>query len=188
MSIPDELGLLARDGLPAHLRVLADRYPRERWEAHNNFNNLTQFWLGRHLMFRQAHAQLRDQTQGFLDRRSDTRAYLTQVSRIGGFLINELHTHHGIEDAHYFPLLAANDPSLEAAFALLDSDHHDMDQLLASLTTSANALLQGGGKPRQADAFLTAVTDFGGFLDRHLVDEEEIVVPVILEYGSAGLG
>ena len=25
-------------------------------------------------------------------------------------------------------------------------------------------------------------------LDRHLIDEEELIVPVILRYGSAGLG
>ena len=36
-------------------------------------------------------------------------------------------------------------------------------------------------------AFHTSLTGFQGFLDRHLTDEEDLVVPVLLKYAPAGL-
>ena len=40
-------------------------------------------------------------------------------------------------------------------------------------------------RPHETPLFETEVTRLGGLLDRHLLDEEDLVVPVILEYGAA---
>lgn len=188
----DELDIAARDGLPADLRLLADRYPRDSWTGHRNFDGLTAFWLDRHGMFRKLQARLQAEAASFLDGKAAPRAFGGAVHRLAGLYLNELHGHHRIEDVHYFPLLTAKEPRLERGFALLDRDHHALDAQLHALAEDTNRLLRAiaGGAPAHdaAGAFHTRVHGFAGFLDRHLTDEEDIVVPVILEHGSAGLG
>ena len=82
------------------------------------------------------------------------------------------------------------DERLKRGFALLDSDHHELDGQLHRFTDAANLVI----KPsltidaRSATGQLHDVlSQFERFLDRHLVDEEELIVPVILKYGTADL-
>lgn len=182
----DPLDLDRRTGLPDALRVLAEKYPRETWEAHPEFNALTRFWLDRHLMFRRLQDLLVTETEGFLDRKADARRYSASLSRLAGTFLNELHGHHGIEDAHYFPLLAARDARLTAGFELLDADHHALDAGIHGLADRTNAVLRAPG-PEAAEALRVDLVRFRALLDRHLVDEEELVVPMVLEYAGAGL-
>ncbi|MCC5991000.1 MAG: hemerythrin domain-containing protein [Rhodobacteraceae bacterium] len=175
-----------REKLPDALRILLEQYPRALWESHKNFDGLTRFWLERHLMFRHALAQWQDDTRGFLDKGRDARTHGQMTARIGGFLINELHGHHQIEDAHYFPVLSAAEQRLAHGFELLDGDHHALGGELQALTAAANAhlrrLSQGKDATDSAGAMLQRLEAFGGFLNRHLIDEEDLVVPVILHH------
>lgn len=173
-----------RQGLPDALRVLLADYPRDRWEGHRNFDGLTRFWLDRHLSFRRLLPMLQTRARAIADatEEPDPRVLL----RLAGGLINDLHGHHQVEDHHYFPLLAQAEPRLEAGFSLLDADHHALDAHLHALADHTNALLRAlhEGQPiRESAARLdAALTPFGGFLDRHLTDEEDLVVPVILHH------
>lgn len=183
----DDLTLETRNGLPEALRVLLDEIPRETWEAHPHFGGMVQFWLERHLMFRQVLGQLQSDAEEAIDRRIDLRGYGPRLSRFGGFFLNQLHGHHQIEDAHYFPQLVTLDRRIEAGFGMLDADHHALHGHLDAFAQGANAVLS-----RLADeaAAREAVGEFhallGGFhrmLDRHLTDEEDLIVPVILKTG-----
>jgi len=176
-----------RKHLPDALRVLLRDYPRDLWESHHNFDGLTRFWLDRHLMFRRALAQWQDDTRGFLDHDRAPRAHGQMTARIGGFLINELHGHHQIEDTQYFPVLAQANARLARGFDLLDADHHALDAQLAALTEAANGHLRNlqdktADQTASAGAMLARLDGFERFLNRHLVDEEELVVPVILHH------
>lgn len=175
-----------RKGLPEHLRVLADRYPRAEWRGHMNFNDLTSFWLERHLMFRQVLDKVIGDTQAHLDGKA--LRYGPELSRYTGFFLDQLHGHHQIEDQHYFPQFMAMDKRLEQAFDILDADHHALDHHLNSLADHTNQVLralQQGQKARdEAGRLLAAQEGFKTFLDRHLMDEEEIIVPIVLEYGA----
>ena len=181
-----ELDLSRRDGLPDALRVLLERYPRDMGESHRNFDGLTRFWLDRHLMFRRALRDWQADTQGYLEKARDARAHGQATAQLGGFLINQLHGHHQIEDAHYFPVLSQAEARLARGFDLLDADHHALDAELAALTDAANTHLRqlstGGDATTSAGAMLTRLNGFEAFLNRHLVDEEELVVPVILHH------
>jgi hemerythrin-like domain-containing protein len=180
-----DLALSTRTGLPDALRVLLDRYPREAWEAHPNFSELTRFWLERHLMFRRLQSMLLDLTETGLDRRDDPRATAAQLGRLASMFLNELHGHHSIEDMHYFPMLSRLEPRLEQGFALLDTDHHALDPLLHALADRTNAVLRTAPQSgREMGRLHDDLAAFSTFLDRHLTDEEEIVVPVILEHGA----
>lgn len=187
------LDLGTREGLPDALRVLLDEYPRDAWETHPEFGQLTQFWLHKHLTFRKLLAMLTDEAQGALDGKLAVETHAARVSRLGGMLYGDLHGHHNIEDAHYFPALVRLEPQIEAGFDLLERDHEAMDGLLARFAETANAVIGAGAEPPAArrnatGAFLKGLEDFRLSLDRHLVDEEEIIVPVLLKHGERALG
>ncbi|MBF9042616.1 hemerythrin domain-containing protein [Rhodobacterales bacterium HKCCE4037] len=188
----DDLSLATRPKLPDALNTLVLDFPRDEWQAHPHFHGLVSFWLERHMMFRQLLEALQNETQGILDGNRDPRAYAGAVSRYGGMLVSQLHGHHQIEDHHYFPVLAAKDPRVAEGFKVLDADHHALDGYLNGFVEAVNGGLTGlmEGKDPKAEAGLieTEVTRLAGLLDRHLHDEEDLVVPVILKYGAAGLG
>jgi hypothetical protein len=177
-----------REGLPEALKVLLHEHPRPLWQSHRNFDGLTRFWLERHLMFRELGVRLVAETEGFLENATDARLYGGRMSRLAGFLINELHGHHHVEDEHYFPVLSGLEPRLAHGFDLLDADHHALDGHLHGLADAANAALrtlQSGPAPAARDAagaLHGRLQGFGGFLERHLTDEEDLVVPVILQH------
>jgi len=183
-----ETSLLERGALPDALRVLVTEIPRETWEAHPHFGGIVQFWLERHLMFRDLLARLRAETESLIDRRIAPEAYAPVLSRVGGTFLNELHGHHHIEDAHYFPKLVRLDARVERAFDILDADHKTLDGLLNRFADGANGVLraQDDGVREAAARFGGELETLAGFIDRHLIDEEEIIVPVILKSGFRG--
>ncbi len=183
------LALDTRSGLPEALRVLLDEYPREAWEQ-AGLSPLIRFWLDRHMMFRKLTERLAADSRAALEGRADPRAHAAGLSRFGGLFVNELHGHHHVEDAHYFPLLARHDARLEAGFDLLDADHHALDGHLQAFVARANDVLQADETDRHdaTGRFLDGLEGFAPLLERHLTDEEDLVVPVLLKYGERGLG
>jgi hemerythrin-like domain-containing protein len=100
-----------------------------------------------------------------------------------------LHVHHNVEDVHYFPIMSQKEARVAAGFALLDSDHHALDGHLNRFVERANGVLKPPADPKPVvGRFLDEVQGLGAMLDRHLTDEEELVVPVILKYGAQDLG
>jgi len=182
----DDLSLEVRRQLPEELRLLARDYPPETWQGHANFDGLTAFWLERHAMFRELILRLIDGSERHLDRR-DPR-FGAEMARYTGFFLNQLHNHHMIEDAHYFPKLTALETRLERGFEILDLDHKALDGHIHDLAEHSNAVLaqlQAGEDEKPATGVLLAAQrDFRTFLLRHLEDEEELVVPVILKHGA----
>lgn len=187
-----DLDLPSRTGLPDPLRVLLEEFPREIWQTHPQFHGLVSFWLDRHMMFRRLMEHMLTETEGLLDGTREARSFASGISRYGGMLVNQLHGHHQIEDHHYFPLLAKKDPRISKGFEILDKDHHALDGILARFVEGANTAIQGvtaaGRDPKTPVAsFQTGLLDLHRLLDRHLQDEEELVVPVILKFGTSGL-
>ena len=180
----EALALEARTGLPDALRVLYEAYPREVWETHPNFGGLVTFWLDRHMMFRKLCAILTEEAEARIDGTLDARRHAGNLSRYGGMLVQQLHGHHQIEDHHYFPALSGLEPELVKGFTLLDSDHHAMDGLLDRFSRAANGVLR---EQVETGLFRDELLSFAGLLERHLVDEEDLIVPVLLKYGEGAL-
>lgn len=181
-DLEPDLRLDRRRGLPEALRVLLRELPRADWPDHPNFHGMVSFWLDRHLMFRRLQAQLRADAQALAEGAMDRDTYAPRLGRFGGLLIQELHGHHQIEDRHYFPRLVQIEPRIARGFALLEQDHDAMDPMLHALAETANAVLRGA----PAEGLASHLDQFGTLLDRHLTDEEEIIVPVLLKSGFAG--
>ncbi|MEM9438988.1 MAG: hemerythrin domain-containing protein [Pseudomonadota bacterium] len=187
MRIISDLALADRKQLPDALRVLLNDFPRDAWAGHPNYSELITFWLDRHLMFRRLIERLSLDATSALDHAIGAEDYRRRLANAGGMLLRELHSHHQIEDRHYFPVMAALDQRVQAGFELLDKDHHDIDGLLGGFADSANAVLSAN--PNDKNLFQDAVAEFrrqllafDPILIRHLVDEEELVVPLLLKY------
>lgn len=185
----DLSSLAGRVGLPDSLRVLADAFPRATWEGHANFGEMVQFWMQRHGMFRDLIARIEADAQAFVDGDRDAQAFKANLARYGGFFLNELHMHHQVEDAHYFPRLAALDARIGHGFDMLEADHEAIDGLLKRFADGANAALREDEVStirEQAGVFLDDARRFHTLLERHLTDEEDLVVPVVLKTGFDG--
>ncbi|MGF1563563.1 MAG: hemerythrin domain-containing protein [Geminicoccaceae bacterium] len=181
----DPLALDLRTGLPDALRVLLEDYPRAGWPDEPGYAGLVQFWLDRHMMFRRILDRLRAEAALCADHKLDPDAYRAALSRHGSAFVSELHGHHRIEDVHYFPTLMTKEARIATGFDLLDRDHQALDGHLEAFVQAANATL--GAPQASAAAFHDHLRALERVLDRHLIDEEELVVPVILKYGASGL-
>ncbi len=187
---PELLPLDQRAGLPDALRALVEAYPRETWDRHANFAGLVQFWLERHLMFRKILGTISSDVDQVLDRKLDEDAFRQRLGRFGNILLSQLHEHHSIEDMHYFPKLVPLERSVARGFELLDADHHALDGLMAGFAEGANKVLSPDAKGNITDriaAFQNTNARFGTLIHRHLEDEEDLIVPVILKHGAPGM-
>lgn len=122
-------------------------------------------------------------TGDYLDGNAEPERFAQHSARLIDGLLQDLKGHHQIEDTHYFPLLARLGAPLEAGFALLEADHHALDGHIHGLAEVTNAMLpalQGGGGQPAVGQVRAHARQFERFIDRHLTDEEDLVVPTIL--------
>mgnify|MGYP001593986241 CR=1 FL=1 len=180
-----------RQGLPQEMQILLRDYPREAWPDHPDFAESIQNWMGAHQMFRQLGQIVHNSTERVLDRNMDPELFANRLGQYGNLLVRNLHGHHGWEDHHFFPELEAADSRFAHGLDMLENDHVEMETLLDRLTTSANRYLQlaqlsPSDAPAELPALLKETNAIGGFLDRHLTDEEDLVVPILLHHKLRG--
>lgn len=151
--------------MPIEMQSLLRDYPRDDWDAHPGFKEKTRHWLG--------------------------ADYANRLAYRGNALVGNLHGHHGWEDHSYFPELSAADPRFNAGLDILEKDHEDLDGVLDNFTQTANRtikLVQLDEKEAREDAgkLHGVAQTIEAFLDRHLSDEEELAVPIILHHRLRG--
>ena len=184
MTDSADTALASRKGLPPGFDTLLRAHPRDGWEAHPEFGALTRFWLERHLGFRAILDRLRSEAEAAMQGDLDPQAHARHLSRLGGMFLDGLHGHHSIEDQVYFPKLIRLAPPLARGFAILDDDHHRLHEELDAFAAAANGVLRGEA---EVGPLSDGLSRMSRFLDRHLTDEEDLVVPVILEVGEGRL-
>ena len=189
----DMLALARRSGWPEDLRVLIARYPREQWEGHDNLGEMARFWLSRHAMFRELAGMIQAIETQFRDGKLKPAEFSGLFVPRLQFLLSQLEVHHQIEDLHYFPIFRAADERLVRGFDVLEGDHHAIHADMAATAETANALLRA--LTGNADALKKCGDDHavasGALLKgliRHLDDEEDLIVPLILDRGEQALG
>ncbi len=189
----ETLALARRSGWPDDLRVLLARFPREQWQGHANLGEMARFWLSRHAMFRELASMIEAIEAGFREGTLSAAEFPRQLVPRLQFLLSQLNVHHQIEDLHYFPIFRAADTRLKRGFDVLEGDHHAIHADMDRTVETANALLQAlAGNPdtlaRCSEAYAQASGALLKGLIRHLDDEEDLIVPLILERGEAALG
>lgn len=178
-------------GWPPALRFLLERHPREAWAGDAALGALGRYWLERHASFRELIDMLGAATAEFQAGRMAPAEFRPWFAPRLQFFLSHLGGHHEVEDYHYFPLLRAAEPRLAAGFDLLAADHEAIHGAIVDTVEAANALLTA---PPGADAERTAgeryaassARLFAGLL-RHLDDEEDLIIPLLLDRGEAAL-
>jgi len=189
----ETLALASRSGWPADLRALLERYPREQWQAHANLGEMARFWLSRHDMFRELSAMIAAIEVQFREGRIAPAEFPRLFVPRLQFLLQQLDAHHQIEDLHYFPIFRAAEARLARGFDVLEGDHHAIHADMARTAETANALLRAlqgdpGALKARGDDYAAASGALLKGLARHLDDEEDLIVPLILDRGERALG
>lgn len=180
-----------RTGLPQEMQTLLRDLPRERWQAHPNFREPTENWMRAHQGFRQLGAIVQDDTEAFLNKDMEDQSYAQRLSWFGNLLVRNLHGHHTWEDRSFFPELEAADARFAAGLEMLEADHIELDGLIDDVTRRANRVvkLEALDPPQMTDEagpLRDTAERLNRFLGRHLTDEEELVVPIILHHKLRG--
>jgi iron-sulfur cluster repair protein YtfE (RIC family) len=190
---PADIPLDSRVGWPADLRVLIDRYPREVWGTHENLGAMARFWLERHDMFREVGDALRHATTAFREGTASAADFRAWFPPRLQFFLQQLNSHHQVEDLHYFPVFQAAEQRLAHGFEVLETDHEVIHAQIVATVESANAFLRAA--TNDPEALRTAGDHYAGtssgllrLLTRHLGDEEDLIIPLILDRGEASLG
>jgi hemerythrin-like domain-containing protein len=190
---PEKLSLNSRTALPEGYAFLLAEYPRAVWEGHPNNGQWCQFWLQRHQMFRDYSAALADACEQLADGKIDAPAFHEWFVPRVNFYLGEIDTHHKVEEYHYFPALAQADEKIARGIELLEGDHrvvHDLLHAAHGTIVSLDAAIReapadiASAAPAARDGILA----LGAGLGRHLDDEEDIIVPLILERTEPVLG
>lgn len=175
-----------KDGESARSKELLERHPRTTWPGARSAS--ASFWL-------EVHEHLRRDAGGLLAagndyRSSPQRLAVVAAPRLNG-LIAAMHGHHQIEDLHYFPAFRRTEPQLAAGLDRLERDHAALGRRIEAAFAAARELRAAVEHPRDrataqlaADRYVEAAGALCSELTRHLDDEENLVIPLLLEGGS----
>jgi len=187
------LDLDSRTGWPDDLRLFLDRFPREVWPDHPNLGDMAQFWLEIHDGFRSVGHELQAKTVDFREGLIAPKDYKTWFAPRLNRLLSHLNGHHQIEDYQFFPLFGAAEPRLIRGFEVLEKDHEAIHETIGKLVDSANDFLRTSDGDR--DKLQFAADRYAEAGDRllkqpvhHLDDEEDLIIPLILDRGEGPLG
>lgn len=178
-----------RRGLPADIAYLLQKYPRAAWPRDGGFDGIASAWLEHHDWFRDVGGLLRKGTEAYREADEDPAAFRAFFAPRLRWFLQRLEGHHGIEDEAAFPVFRALDRRLVIGMDLLEEDHGTIHQLLVSTVESgaalAKALPSGRDAARTAaDAYAANADRLLDYLMRHLHDEEDLVIPTILDQGG----
>ncbi len=185
----ENLHLETRDGLPQDLLFLAKSYPKPGWDDQLHFNSLVQTWLGMHRMFRVQARRIDSGIETVLSGVQDAAEMLPRFRSDVEQLLSHLDQHHQIEDHHYFPQFRLLEPRLARGFEIMEEDHHVIVEAIYTLAGQSRdfiASVEGTRTDRSeidrvTNALKQTITGFRRNMRRHLDDEEDLVVPLIID-------
>lgn len=191
MSAPtNPLALDVRTGLPQEWLFLLEKHPRPVWHENPGLGQTGEIWLGNHGYFRSLSSYIGEATDSLWHGQLDPIVYSEILKTRAGALLSGLEGHHRIEDEHYFPKFSLAEPRLIHGFELLDADHRAMHEAIENFSRSAHTMLAAmaladgsltPGVNQGAEEFSRFLIKFQALLARHLDDEEDLVIPLIIE-------
>jgi len=179
---------------PGELLFLLERRPRASWPTARSAT--AAFWLDVHERLRRDATGLDAAGDEYRSGRSSpAQLAVIAAPRLRG-LVAAMQGHHQIEDFEYFPEFRRAEPRLAAGFDRLEREHallgRSIDAALAALA-ELHAAVERRAEPATAatlklaaQRYVDAAATLSADLLRHLHDEENLVVPLLLERGDAG--
>jgi hemerythrin-like domain-containing protein len=176
-----------RTGWSDELCVVLKDFPRDTWPKTRS--TMARFWIDKHNYLRRESEALQSANQDFRAERTAPTQFAGWVApRLQGFLAG-LHGHHQIEDFHYFPAFRSAEPRLKTGFDVLANDHELIHQGIAAIVESINAFLttvqsdtseSSDTRRHAADRYIAASETLHRRLQRHLADEEDLIIPLMI--------
>ncbi len=175
----------ARAPMPDAQKILFQDYPRDAWSEHPNFKQKTMNWMNAHQGFKGLAEICCGAVEFGLDKKWSEEKVAQYLGYYGNMMVQSLHGHHNWEDRSFFPEIIAADSRAEAGLDLLESDHQELDMRLDTITHQANRVLKLTDlDPTQLQDELGLLQPelkaLGKLLERHLEDEEDLIVPIII--------
>jgi hemerythrin-like domain-containing protein len=190
-SISEELKIGNRLGMPTTILGLLDTFPRASWDQLVPLSGLAAMWMGNHNGFRKLTESLGRSTGRLREGLEEPTMFLPLFETGMGNLLYQLQLHHMVEDQHYFPAFARALPSLKSWFDILDDDHHMLHGAIDRLAGTGRDFIRTMSGPDQAqtndrrkfvqDRMVEALDAFEKILIQHLADEEDLVIPLLLD-------
>ena len=182
----------ANEDRPAELEFLLERHPRATWP--NARSASVAFWLDVHERLRRDAAGLDAAGDEYrAGRSSPAQLAVVAAPRLRG-LVAAMHGHHQIEDFEYFPEFRRAEPRLAAGFDRLEREHAALSLRVDAAQTALaelRAAAERAAEPASAATlklaarhYVDAAAALSADLVRHLHDEENLVVPLLLERGD----
>jgi iron-sulfur cluster repair protein YtfE (RIC family) len=189
----DTLELMLRQGLPDDLKILIEKYPRSGWGSVHTLGDLGRFWIQRHDMFRELGSTLVSSIDDLREGKVETKVFANWFARRLNHFLGDLDGHHQVEDHQYFPLFAAADARLSHGFELLEADHELIRTLLERNADAANnfytdLMSNSDQLAYSRDAYAEEAQQLLKGLLRHLEDEEDLLIPLLLDQGERKFG
>lgn len=176
--------LAKRTGLTEELRKLLFETPKEQWGSHDNYWRGADMWQGIHRSLVHESGVFVTGLEKLIDLPKGEMAaalLLNNVRHIGGHLVGHAHVHHHVEDDHYFPRFKEVFPQLGRPIDLLDCDHRVLEETLDAVENRVRSLQAETADRDRVAAALDDARKLDRILNRHLADEEDIVIPALLK-------
>ena len=162
-------------------------HPRETWRGTRSA--MARFWIDKHNYIRRQSEALQNANRDYRAGKSEALQFGSWLApRLQGFLA-ELHGHHQIEDFHYFPAFRSAEPRLAPGFDVLNADHELVHESIVGIIESINAFIgtiqeenaaNVDAQRRAADHYIEASRLLHQRLMRHLEDEEDLIIPLMI--------
>jgi len=151
---------------------------------------MARFWIDKHNYLRRQSEALQSANDDYRNASDASAAQFGSwiVPRLQGFL-GELHGHHQIEDYHYFPAFRSSEPRLGPGFDVLNQDHELIHGGIVGIVEAVNEFIRtlqpelAGNVDAQrqaADRYIEASCELHRRLERHLSDEEDLIIPLMI--------
>ena len=187
MQVAQEWQVEQRKGLPAVIKGQLLPLEREQWSQHARYGGKASFFIQYHGDLLATASYLKQTLETLLD--SSLTVFNWQQLKAplsaAQYLVDRAHNHHQIEDHVYFPQFRKIMPQLSKGIDLLDRDHKSLDLALDDLSTRVMSMVmtmdQGDVIDKQQVNTLTdSILHLQRILQRHLFDEEEVIIPIFL--------
>lgn len=158
---------------------LHEQMPPQKWYHLPSFGTAST-WLGMHQSLCRGQGEIEQLNQTFAGGKLEWADYRETLLRLSYVHYGHLEGHHRLEDVRYFPKFRKLEPKLAQGFDILDNDHHHIDEQLHDIQTLLRQLRQSQtADPKLAEQLLTHIGQSGEWLYRHLMDEEDLVIPIL---------
>lgn len=164
---------------------LLQEFPRSSWPDSSPQEPTSRLLLSRHGGFRHRVETLLNTSRAALNDTISPPDFTYELARELHFFVPLLEGHHQAESARLYPRLIQHYPTLQDKFLILERDHTDIDKALSSLAKVPERLMtEASTKARfhqETERLCEELHRFQEILERHLDDEEDLVIPILLK-------